>query len=196
MYVRWSTEEDSYLESNYEKMPIKNIAEHLGKTDIAVKRRAARLNLKSGRNMSDSDIDYITNAYSFEGKSMVSIAAELGRHRETIQRTISAYGIKSKLEIASEKCQPGYKVCSKCYGEYPEDDDHFTKSRGKLLTVCKVCDKLRKRKKTDKLYIEKKKCSICGESKALVEFSKKRNGHTAACKSCLSEANRQYRVKN
>lgn len=81
----WSTEEDSFLRSNYSKMSAKQVGENLGRSVYAVRSRVRKLKNDSNffRNWTNTEYDFLRKNYELLGDE--GVAEELGRSVKDVE---------------------------------------------------------------------------------------------------------------
>lgn len=92
-YNKWSSEEEEHLINNWGKVPIKEIANHLNKSNSTVSSKAKRMGLGYSKSWSEEELSYLKDNWG--SMRVPSIAKNL-------ERTENAVTVKSKrLKLGS-----------------------------------------------------------------------------------------------
>lgn len=104
-FKTWSDHEISYLKSNFGKLTHKQIASHLGRTELATKCMARRLGLsRMNQEWSPEDIEYLNSTYPH--KPIAAIAKQLNRTEVAIKNKANRLGIPRTIAPKKPKIRP------------------------------------------------------------------------------------------
>ena len=117
----WSKDQDEFLRQNYLTMPIKEIAEHLGRTAGACSVRAGSLGIRKNKYWTDEQDEFLRQNH--RTMSFKQIAEQLGR-------TEAACGTRARLlGLRKEK-------------EWSKDEDEFLKQNYRVMTFKEIAEHL------------------------------------------------------
>lgn len=112
----WTTTEEKYMRQHYGFIKVAKIAEHLGRTEEAIRQKANRLNLGSKlcRQTSKKIASDVLKYLIYEGYTATQIANEVGMDRRSINLRVKSpdfddfdrrYLLKSGREYMKRKRQ-------------------------------------------------------------------------------------------
>lgn len=87
----YSEDEDGFLRANYRSMPSGDIARHLGRGVVSVRKRAAKLGLSSPLKRWGSEEDEVIRS-AWGNKRLAKVARELGRSVSEVSSRAKALG--------------------------------------------------------------------------------------------------------
>lgn len=106
--VRFSQEEDVYIANNYNKIPVKDIAEYLGRGEESVKKRASKIGAtRPLRRWSEEEDQVIIKTWKAKG-GMSKLAETLGRRLAEI--SVRAKKLGCSPWRRNQKCHSGRPV--------------------------------------------------------------------------------------
>lgn len=97
---RWTQEETSFLQKNA-KLGYKEIAQRLGKSYVAVKTKAQRINVKVNRLWTEEEVNYIKE--NIGKKLQKEIAADLHRDFSSLTIKVLRLGLSKRVAYWSEQ---------------------------------------------------------------------------------------------
>lgn len=104
-FKTWKDHEITYLKSNFGKLTHKQIANHLGRTELATKCVAHRLGLsRRAEKWSMEDIEFLKSAYPHN--PIAAIAKQLNRTEVAIKNKAHKLGIPRTLAPKKPKIRP------------------------------------------------------------------------------------------
>ncbi|WP_440894950.1 hypothetical protein ACS127_10270 [Amphibacillus sp. Q70] len=105
LYKPYSDYEIEYIKTNYKKLSLKSMSEHLGRSENALTLAANKIGIKRLNRFNIKDDKALRNMAE-EGLWISEIARRLRYHRKTIANYAKKHGIKIKL--APREVQGGY----------------------------------------------------------------------------------------
>ena len=126
---RWTKEEDEFLRQNYLTKPIKEIADHLGRTEAACLNRAsAILGIYKNSPWTKEEDEYLRQNYAT--KSIKEIAEQLGRTGVACQTRANILAIKKERAGIWTKEEDEYLRQNYCIKSYKEIAEHLGRTEG------------------------------------------------------------------
>jgi hypothetical protein len=213
MLKRWTEEEDDLLKECYGKVDVKEIAEVLDRTEIAIRSRASHLSVANKlRAWTEGEDRFLKQEY---GKMKIKEIAEiLGRTKEAINSHIRVLKLKPSLQHIQDS--DTHKTCRICLQALPKTNEFFSKaSKNKdgLYSYCKKCKTMKTKESKILKEIRAKAqakedwkrsivnqrfiCKVCNQEKLGKEMSTKPLARyvSQTCKKCDSERRKEHGLK-